>query len=202
MASPRIETTYSSALSQITILENYRNCSLALESKFQHLIAEVIMLRLFSIIENCIRETAQKLACGSSYKNGINPIPIITCRSMSDACLKFQSYNRTKPISLRWTKVQFVNNSIKKIIPPTEPFRIKLVPFNNSYDEMRKVRNHIAHRTSSTYVDYKAVIIQNFGGQLKIKTGAFLTSTKRLSRAKIDTYFSISRIMINDLTNG
>lgn len=202
MASPRIATTYSSSLSQIKILENYRNSSLALEAKFQHLIAEVILLRLFSIIENCIRETALKLACGSSYINGTHPNPIITCKNMIEASTKFQSFNRRKQISLKWTKVTFINKNINEIILPTEPFRTKLTHFSNTYDEMRKVRNHIAHRANSTYTDYKQVITQTFGGQLKIKTGAFLTSTSRLPKAKIDTYFIISKVMINDLTNG
>ena len=67
---------------------------------------------------------------------------------------------------------------------------------------MRKVRNHIAHRTESTYSDFKSVIISTFGAHLKIQVGPFLTSDKRLPMPKIDTYLSTGKIIVNDLTKG
>ncbi len=69
-------------------------------------------------------------------------------------------------------------------------------------DEMRIVRNHIAHRASSTYQDYKTVIFRIFGASLRIQPGAFLTSTKRLPRPKIIDYISISKIIVNEITCG
>ena len=202
MASPKIETTYSSAISQISVLEKYRSSSLSLEAKFQHLVSEVIMLRLFAIIENAIHDTALKIACGKPYRNGTNPNIFSICRSMAHANLQFQSYNRPKSIQTKWTKVAYINRSIKKIIPESEPFRQNISNFCTEISEMRNVRNHIAHRTSSTYTNYKQVIISTFGAHLKIKTGAFLTSTKRLPNPKINTYLSIAKIVVNDITKG
>lgn len=67
---------------------------------------------------------------------------------------------------------------------------------------MRKVRNHIAHRTSSTSKDFKDVIRQRYGGYVRLKPSAFLISTKRQTNAIIYEYLTIANIMINELTKS
>jgi hypothetical protein len=42
-----------------------------LDAKYQYVINEIVMLRLFSILENTIGEIAMKLACGANYRNEI-----------------------------------------------------------------------------------------------------------------------------------
>ncbi len=202
MPPPSLFTTYNKALSDIQILENYRNDSRTLEPKFQHFIAEVVILRLFSILENCIRETALKVACKASYRNGTAPALTLVCRSTIDAETQFSNYNRMRPTRLKWTKASYINNSTKEVIPITEQFRVQINNYGSLLNEMRRVRNHIAHRTASTRGEYKNVIRHVFGANLKIQPGAYLTSTKRLARPKIDSYIAISRIMIDDITNG
>lgn len=202
MPAPSLAATYNKALGDIQILENYRNDSKILEPKFQHFIAEVVIIRLFSILENCIRETALKVACQANYRNGTEPTLTLVCRSTIDAETQFINFNRPRPIRLKWTKASYVHNSTKEVIPITEQFRIQINNYAALLNEMRRVRNHIAHRTSSTRREYKNVIRHIFGANLKIQPGAYLTSTKRLSNPKIDSYIAISRIMINDITNG
>lgn len=202
MPAPSLHVTYAKALRDIQILSNYRTASLTLEPKFQHFVAEVVLIRLFSIVESAIKESALKLSCRAQYRNGTTPSLVVNCRSLVDAESKFINYNRTRPVNLKWTKASFINNSIKEVIPSSESFRVQILHYSQYLNEMRKVRNHIAHRTSSTYNDYKSVIQTNFGAQLRIQPGAFLTSTKRITTPKIDAYISTSRIMINDITNG
>ena len=197
-----ISSTYNKAINDITVLERYRRNALSLPPNYQHFIAEVIMLRLFSILENSIKNIALKLACKASYKNGVIPNPIVVCNSLADAENKFKNYNRRRPVNLKWTKASYINNSIQHIIPGNENFPVRINNFSNQINEMRIVRNHIAHRTSSTRIGYKTVIFSTFGAYLKIQTGAFLTSTKRIRIAKIDEYIRVSKIILNDITNG
>jgi hypothetical protein len=202
MPSPSIIATHSKALNDIQILENYRNDSKSLEPKFQHFIAEVVVIRLFSIIENCVRETALKVACQATYRNGTLPSLTLICRSTIDAENQFINYNRSRPERLKWTKASFIHKSTKEVIPLSEEFRVQVNNYAAFLNEIRRVRNHVAHRTDSTRKEYKNVLRHVFGAYLKIQPGAFLTSTKRLSNPKIDSYIVISRIMINDITNG
>lgn len=202
MPSPSLQVTLDKAFREIQILANYRTSSLTLEPKFQHFVAEVILLRLFSIVENSIKETALKLSCQARYRNGVIPALYIVCRSLIDAENQFINHNRPKPVRLKWTKANFVNDCVKKVIPRTESFRVQVSNHGAFLNEMRVVRNHIAHRTTSTNREYKSVIRHVFGAQLRIQPGAFLTSTKRIPNAKIDVYLAASRILINDITGG
>lgn len=202
MPLPSIAVTYNNTIRDIVILENYRRDSLNLEPKFQHFIAEIILLRLFSILENTLMETAQKIACQAPYRNGTVPTLMLICRSSIDANYQFANYNRTKPQNTKWTMARFVNDTIKKVIPPTEPYRVNINNHALTINELRVVRNHIAHRTSSTLNEYKGIINTVFGAKLNIQPGAYLTSTKRLTSPKIDFYIRAVRIIVHDITNG
>lgn len=202
MARPSINVTYNKAIDDISILESYRHSSSSLDPKYQHFIAEIIMLRLFSILENSIKDTAMKVACQAEYRNGSIPNVNLRCKSLIDAENQFINYNRTKPQKLKWTKARFVKDSVKKIIPINEKFLLSVSNSALVLDEMRKIRNHIAHRTSSTYQDYKSVILSVFGANLKIQPGAYLISTKRLPVSRIDYYIRSVKIIITDITLG
>lgn len=202
MALPSVKVTYDKAISDIQILENYRNESLSLEPKFQSFVSEVVLVRLFSIIEISLKETALKIACQAPYRNGTIPSLHIKCRSLIDAENQFINYNRPSPARLAWTNGKYIKDSVKKVIPGTEPFRTNIIVHGSTLDEMRKVRNHVAHRARSTYSKYMEVVTSTFGAKLNIQPGPFLTSTKRIPTAKIDYYLGAAKIILNDITNG
>ena len=166
-------------------------------------VAEVLMLRMFSILENSVREVSIRVACGVPYKNGVVSTPIIKCSSIPDALNRFKSVGRRKPLTnLNFSNVKHTNDSIKYIINSSEPIRVKLTHYGNEFEQMRIVRNHIAHRNESTYNHFKSVIINKYGAYLKLKPSVFLTSTKRQPRALIEEYLITIRVIINDITDG
>ncbi|MBF4517759.1 hypothetical protein IRZ71_15450 [Flavobacterium sp. ANB] len=201
MPPPSLVVSYNKVIIDINRLENYRNSSLTLEPKYQHLIAEVILLRLFSLIENYIKDVSSKIACASPYRSGNLPTLLHTCTTVNNALKQFENFNRVTPKSPKWTNSRYSIDTIKKIIPATEKVRVELVNFGPFYEEMRKVRNHVAHRSSSTYGNYKIVIISTYGAYLQINTGAFLVSTKRIPIAKIDYYIQVGKIFVNSLSS-
>ena len=203
---PRLSITasYNSAINQLNITGRYLAKSKSLSAEMQGFVAEMLMLRLFSILETCVRDVSIKVACGTPYKNGINSNPTIRCKSVNDAIEKFKNEGRGgKPIqNLRFANVKQTSASIKHVINDREPFRVKLSSFGPMYEEMRCVRNHIAHRNQSTYSDYKDIVKRRYGANLKINTSSFLISTKRGGLARIDEYIRTIRVLINDVTNG
>lgn len=200
MPTPSLVVSYNKVIIDINRLENYRISSLTLEPKYQHLIAEVILLRLFSLIENYVKDISSKIACGASYRSGSVPTLFHTCSTVNNALIQFENFNRSTARNPKWTNSRYSIDTIKKIIPPTEKVRVELANFANFYDEMRKVRNHVAHRSSGTYGNYKVVLISTYGAYLRINTGAFLVSTKRIPTAKIDYYIQVGKIFVNSLT--
>lgn len=204
MGRPSIGSVHRKALSRLSIVERFLNKAKNLPSDLYGFVAEVMLLRIFSIIEYTVRETATRLACGVLYRDGNPPSHILcTCASLSDAIDKFKSHNRTSPKrNLQFTNVTHTNDSIKYVIDSNEPFRQKLNAYGVKFEEMRKVRNHIAHRTSSTGTDFKNVIRQRYGGYIKLKPAVFLVSTKRHSPAIITEYLKVAKIMVEDITKS
>ena len=203
---PRLSITasYNSAINQLNITGRYLAKSKSLSAEMQGFVAEMLMLRLFSILETCVRNVSIKVACGAPYKNGISSNPTIRCKSVNDAIEKFKNEGRGgKSIqNLHFTNVKQTNASIKHVINDREPFRVKLSRFGPMYEEMRCIRNHIAHRNQSTYSDYKDIVKRRYGANLKINTSSFLISNKRDGRVKIDEYIRTIRILVNEVTNG
>lgn len=202
---PRLSITasYNNAINQLNITGRYLAKSRCLSAEMQGFVAEMLLLRLFSILETCIRDVAIKVACGTPYKNGINSTPTIRCKSVNDAIEKFKNEGREKSIqNLRFANVSQTNESIKYVINEREPFRVTLSKYGSIYEEMRCVRNHIAHRTQSTSINYKKIVKQRYGANYIIKTSSFLISSKRDGRVRIDDYIRTIRILINEITNG
>lgn len=202
---PRVSviTSYNSSINYIAILSNYNLGSKSLDAKYQYMISEVIMLRLFAILEATISEVAFKLACGASYRNGNLPIVLRPCRSVLDAHTTMLNYNRPRPLDYhRWTKASYIRKSIEHVLDLTDRFYVNVQNHGALINEMRIVRNHIAHKSNSTRNDYNRLLTSFYGGNPRLAVGAFLTSTSRNPLANIDRYITSTRIILNDITNG
>jgi len=202
---PRVSVTTSlnSSINDIAILSSYNLGSKSLDAKYQYMISEVIMLRLFATLEATISEIAFKLACGALYRNGNAPLILRPCRSIQDAHAAMLNYNRPRPLQYhRWTKASFIRESIEHIINTTDSFYVNVQNHGNLINEMRIVRNHIAHKSNSTRNEYNQLLSRTYGGNPRLIVGSFLTSNSRNSLANIDRYIASARIILNDITNG
>lgn len=203
MSRPSISAIYRKAMTSLARIDYCLKQSQSIPPVMRGFVAEILMLRLFNILEDSVRETACRVACGVAYRNGTVATPIRRCANLNDALHQFKTYNRTKPLAnLLFTNVSHTNKSVQNVISDIESFRVNLSPYGANFEEMRKVRNHIAHRTKSTYSDYKQVIMQRYGAYIKQTPGVFLTSTARSSRPKIEEYYIAIKVIITDITNG
>ncbi len=167
------------------------------------MVSEVIMLRLFSILEYYFAEIAYKLACGTTYRNGNVPVFHIRCTSLQDAHSKMLSYNRRNPKPfLKWTMERFIEDSIKTVLNLSDHYFAKIQIHASEIDEMRIVRNHIAHRSNSTRYDYINLLRTLYGANPNLSIGAFLTSTSRNPISNISKYIRTSQIILAEITSG
>lgn len=204
MPSVSVTTSYKRSINDLAILTNYINDISALEAKYQYMIGEVVMLRLFTVFETAASEIALKLACGATYRNGNNPLVHSPCRSMPDAYSKMISLNRgSKPLQyLKWTKASYINKGIKHVLDTTDSFYINIQNHSNIINEMRVVRNHIAHRTQSTGQLFNIELKNIYGANPRLTMGAFLVSTSRHPTSNIQRYVQTMNIILNDITKG
>jgi hypothetical protein len=198
-----ILSSYNKSIREINILSSYMNDCAVLESKYQYFVSEVVMLRLFAILELSISEMALRLSCGAPYKNGVSPITLVACTNISDANTKMISYNRRTPIRfLKWTSVSEVEKTIKYTLDLRDRFFVELTNHNSLFEEMRHVRNHIAHRNSGTAVQYYNQLHLLYGGNLRLSVGTFLTSTVRNNPSNIRKYLISVPIILHDISKG
>lgn len=203
MPSSSIVTSFNKSISDILILNNYINSSLVLDAKYQYVISEVIMLRLFSILESSFAEISFKLSCNAKYKNGTYPSILRRCNSIQQAHATMLTHNRTRAMMyLKWTKTSFIKDSIEHVLDINDKFYQGIRIHSNLINEMRIVRNHIAHRSTSTKNEYISLLRTKYGGNPNLTLGAYLTSTKRNPVANINYYINASRIILDDITKG
>jgi len=203
MALPNIGASFNRSTKDIGLLSNYILTATTLQSQHQYLIAEVIMLRLFGIFESSTQDIAYKLACGALYRNGTSPLVLTPCRNLMDAHHKMLSHRRRRPLPyLKWTTSTYINDSIKFVLDPTDSFYRMILSNSSALDEMRIVRNQIAHRTASTKGAFDTVLVNRYGANPRLSMGAFLTSTTRHTPSNIARYVQEMTIILNDITFG
>jgi hypothetical protein len=203
MPTPKLQITIRNSHQAIDKLNLFRRESESLEAKYQHFIAEMIMLRLFSVLEDSVAEIAYKLASGAVYTNGSLPTLMAQAGSIMGARGLFLNHGRSRPVqNLKWTKSKFIQQSVQYVISNTDPFISSAQRNGNIINEMRKVRNILAHRNTSARNDYREVVRQVYGANVHIVPGAFLSSTRRTAVSNLDRYLSSTKLVLVDMVSG
>lgn len=203
MAAPTLSATVRFVNRQMSRLQKYKNDAESLDARYQHIISEMIMLRLFSVFEDAVADLAFKIVAGATYTNGSAPAITAKTRRTADSRALLLTHGRVKPESnLKWTKAQYIRESVEHVIPIGEHFVITARAHGQIIDEMRRVRNVLAHNTKSAKTDFKSVVRQTYGANVNLSVGAFLTSTRRSSPCNIEKYINSSRAIIAALASG
>ena len=203
MPAPRVEVNVRKTTTDIERLETFRTDSQSLAPVHQYLIAELVMLRLFSIIESAIEDMACKLVAGAPYVNGTHPARLFPVKSVDGARSAMLTYGRTKAKNhLRWTSVADIRESTSNVLQSTDPFITYARIHGNILSEMRKVRNFLAHRSPKARQGYREVVRVVYGANSRVRIEAFLTSRQRGPVAKVDEYLTTAKIIIADLARG
>lgn len=203
MAVPSLSVTVKSVNTQLDKLLLYKREAETLESKYQHIISEMIMLRLFSVFEDAVSELAFRLVAGGDYLNGAKPHLMVRARRQDESRGLMLNFGRVKPVAnLRWTKAQYIRESVEHVIPIQEKFVVNAQAHGQVIDEMRRVRNALAHNTPNARSEYRVVVRHVYGANVSIPVGAFLTTNRRVNPCNIDRYLGSVRAIVTSLASG
>ncbi len=173
-----------------------------LSAKNQKLISEIVLLRLFSMLEDTIVIMACKIVCKATYLDGSTPIVLVNCSSSQNALQNMRNYNRTKEHKLRWTKVTDIKENLKFVLDPNEHF-IKVIDYHGAdIDEIRRVRNRIAHNSPQSRRDYQVVVRRYYGSTLNHLTPGNLLMSTRFSPNLIQQYLIKTKILVKEMIKG
>jgi len=113
---------------------------LYLPAHYQKLVAEIVLLRLFYLLENTFASMAYKVVCRAQYLDGSNPTVLIICRNVQSASAEMRNHGRTKPRRyLKWTKASEIKENLRYVLDSDEHF-VKTVDYHGTFiDEVRRI---------------------------------------------------------------
>jgi hypothetical protein len=175
----------------------------SLQPRFAKLVAEILLLRLFSSLEETIMSMTTKIGCGALYIDGSQPRLAVRSKSRQGAIDNMVKYGRKKPRwPLQWSQVKEVKENVRYIIDPNEHFLIELDRHMLFIEEMRWIRNRIAHNDTRARANYRKAILRYYGGYVNSVTPGTLLLSPRQNPVLIEQYLKKSRILVKTLVKG
>jgi hypothetical protein len=171
--------------------------------KYTKFVAEIIFLRTFSMLEESIISIACKIVCGNFYCDGNVPNLLVQASSRADAIEKMMRVGRSRPkYQLTWTKSGEIRDNLKFMLPQTETFMLIMNYHGNFLDEMRRVRNRIAHNNRKSRRDYRIVVQRYYGAPLNNISPGTLLLSNRISPPLLMTYLAKCRIFVKQIVRA
>lgn len=150
----------------------------AFNNNYQVLMYEMMALQAFYSFEGAMEEVAAKILCGARYVDGA--VPVLThpqTATLDDALTAMRTVGRTKPKGIMWwNRSAEIRENVKYVIDSNENFCAMCIAHGAAINDMRVVRNHIAHNSKGTRQEYVQVVSSRLGGRpTKVpRPGAFL----------------------------
>ena len=174
----------------------------SLQPRFAKLVAEILLIRLFSSLEEAIISVTTKIGCGATYVDGSQPRLAVQSKSRRGAIDNMMKYGRSKPRYLQWSQVKEIRENVRYIIDPNEHFLNELDRHSGFIEEIRWIRNRIAHNNTAARANYRKAILRYYGGYVNSVTPGTLLLSPRRSPVLIEQYLRMSIILLKTLVKG
>ncbi len=174
-----------------------------LPAKFQKLSAEIVLLRLFSLLEDTLASMARKVVCKAQYLDGSNPVVLVTCPNVQSAESKMKQFGRTRiRYNLKWTRASEIKENLKYVLDGNDNF-VRTIDYHGSFiDELRRIRNRIAHNNHQSRNNYQVVVRRYYGARLNGVTPGRLLMSTRHSPTLLWQYLAKSKILVKEVVKG
>ena len=201
MPMPQLMTNWNNCQRESKKLEDLVDAVNNLPPQYRKLVAEITMLRLAILVENSVSSICAKLVCGSPYMDGNYPKRLATPRSVSGAQSLMRNHGRTRARqNLRWLEGRDIRENIRHVLDQSDPVFIAIRNHSPMMTEIRYIRNHIAHRNSSSRENFRKVVRAHFGGVKRgISPGRLLLTRSLGSPFLLKKYLIWYRVLVREL---
>lgn len=171
----------------------------SIENMPRQYIAELLCIRLFALLEITIEDCACRLVSGAVYCDGASPqlsrpSPTHGAERAREA---MRIYGRTKPRNkLRWNKSSEIAENLEMLFPRNEHFVATLLGQGAFISDLRKIRNHIAHRNAGTREKFQQVVSAYYGAAIPSMTPGKLLLSPRFRPMKLETMCRQTRTVL------
>jgi len=159
------------------------------------------MIRLFLLLENTIASVGAKIVCGATYVDATNPMRIHGTRTIAAAVAAMKSHGRAIPKNyLKWTRSSDIRDNLSFTLGAADPFFASVIKHAAVLNEMRLVRNHIAHQNHGTRANFRTVVTTYYGGiKQGVTPGLLLLTNAFGAPCLLDRYIIQSRVVVKDV---
>lgn len=208
-----LEVEYQRFLRATDALLNIHAQIGGLEFHFQKLVAENIHLRLFYELDKAVGEVALRIMRGATYLDGSRPALLVPAfSSVSAASAAIIAKARRRMFYLEWTTLVKIRANLDTLLDPADHFLTIFGLHSAVYDDIRIVRNHIAHNTDSTRRQFSPVALRLFPLARGISPAKLLISRRAVlpspgasgsgNLAACEQYIKWSRLFLKTLTKS
>jgi len=198
----KLEVDYLELDSEIDKLIDLLSHISSLQPRFAKLVAEILLLRLFDSLKETIMSVTTKIGCGALYVDGSQPRLAVQSRSRQGAIDNMMKYGRKKPRYPKWSPVKEIRENVRYIIDPNEYFLNELDRHILFIEEIRWIRNRIAHNNTTVRANYRRAILRYYGGYVNSVTPGTLLLSPRQAPVLIEQYLKKARILVKTLVKG
>jgi len=114
----RLDVNVRDFAERLTVLERLVDGIDDVPLEFQKVVGELVMLRLFALLEEHIRGVCVKIACGARYVDGTRPALIKRAANRVAAMSQMRTLNRPKNLDLSWTTCKAIKKNLEFSIAP------------------------------------------------------------------------------------
>jgi hypothetical protein len=152
-----------------------------LDVEYQKLIAETLLLRLFYELDQCVESIVLKILRGAPYIDGTKETLLCQAFSSKDAARQHMLMlgRKSKPrYYLEWTTLAKTLANLAGTLSPSDHFITTRTLHDGVYESIRGIRNHIAHSTASTKLQYVSIVKSVYASPNGISPSKFLLSQR------------------------
>jgi hypothetical protein len=115
-----------------------------------------------------------------------------------------KKHGRRRELSrLIWTKSKYIRQNMNKTLASSDPLFASVSRHTNFLTELRQVRNHIAHKSSSTAVEFRSAVRARYGALRRGMTpGLYLLQRGSSSLPKLEEYLVMARVLVKDVVRA
>ncbi len=162
-------------------------------------VAELLVVRLFSMYEIFVENVSCRMVCGYNYCDGSKPdlLRERPAAGSQRALQAMRNFNRDAPhYLLRWSKPSEIKKNLECLFPSSEHFLNSLSNHGNVISDVRKIRNHIAHGNVGTRRAFNAVVRNYYGADINSMTPGKLLLTPRFEPILVEQFCRTIRIVL------
>ncbi len=171
-------------------------------------VAEMIAVRLYSLFEAIIEDSACRLICGAKYCDGSSPLlqrpnPTRSFERARDAMRTFgRPASEKEKLRLRWGGAGEIKKNLEYLFPTNEHFIDTVIRHGQFISNLRKVRNHIAHGNTGTRRRFDEVVRKYYGANVNAITPGKMLLSSRFSPLLLERFCRTTRIILLAVIKG